>query len=1170
MEINLTKAFFYFRKKLLKIIMRTFILLFCFTTFGFTPNNVLSQNTKIKISKDKIVTVDEVFKIIKEQTKYHFIYESGMFDNFPKVKLKKGIVKANNLLKISLSKGSFNFDLSNGNTIVIVENLNNLQDRPITGTVIDENGIPLAGITVYVTNKKPIGDNVDKNTIIRYAVTDFDGSFSTNVGTNKYLVFDGLSYETTILEVTLNKTVYNAILKEKATSLNEVLVVGYGSTVKKDLTGSVGSIKADDITKINRQSIDQALAGQVPGVFVQGLGGAPGAGATVFIRGLTQLRGDNQPLYVIDGVPITVNNQFLNPDGLNSFGQNENPLLAINPQDIERIDILKDASSSAIYGSRAANGVILITTKKGKRNQEPTLTFSQNTTFQEATGTHNLLNAIQFKDFAIEQAQIAIDRFQGPPFAIPFALPIENAIVNDTDNYFGNADTNWQEAIQNNNPIWTDYRLNLSGGTKHINYRLAVGTSNQEGLIKGSKFTRYNVSANIDANVSKRISVGTSIGYNYTVNKRSGLIGLSNAFFRPDLPIFNEDGSFSSTTGRFGIVNRNPLGDQNKVRNRALTQNILASGHIGIKIIKNLKFKSLLSVNTNSTQSSIFSPSFTMTAQRETNFSGIIGAVLENQFNTSNSFSFSNTLNYVARINKNHRIDALLGIESFSSRIDLEAQEYQGFPDDKTLTSVNSAQNVNSYSSQSSQNGLNSILTRINYNYKDRYLLTLTGRRDKSTKFGPNNKVGYFPSTGVAWNIHNENFLKENNLINQLKIRASLGRVGNSGNIPSFSYQSFLTTPFNGQGIYNGLNGIAINGLPAPDLKWETTDQLDLGLEFQLFKSRFNAEISYFKNKTKDLILFLPVPAQTGFLNRPENIGDVTNKGWEILIGGDLIRTKNFNWNSSLNISFVKNNVDKLNGGATIPATGGTPFIEEGSPIGAIFGVEVSSIAQTQQEIDELNAAAVAANSPFGGYSFALIEPGDYIYKDTNGDGFVTGLDRKTLGDINPDYFGGWNNTMTYKSFDFSFNFQFVQGNERIWQRAVSLGGVNLSENTTDIIYNTWTEENRDARYANIGSRSHGSIVDPTSRAVVDGSYIRLRSAALGFRFPKKWIDHMGINSAKLSFSGNNLFTITDYPGIDPEAVNTPRGGSTVDLTIDNDSSYPQVKTYTLGLNVTF
>ena len=553
----------------------------------------------------------------------------------------------------------------------------------VTGVIQSESGEALPGVSVVV-----------KGTTTG-AISDVDGKYSVRVpeGYNT-LIFSSLSYTTQEVEIN-GQTEINITLKEDISELQEVLVVGYGTTLKKDLTGSVGSIESEDILQIKTQTVDQALVGKITGVHVSANGGGPGSGAVVHVRGLSQIRGDNQPLYVVDGVPIIINPNF-GTNGLGTFGDRENPLLSINPNDVERIDVLKDASAAAIYGSRAANGVILITTKRGRRNQKPQFSFSFNTTIQNPTAKYELFNAQEYRDFTSAHAQRVLNNSPFPEAQWPFRHPEELQIVNDPENFYGDADTDWQDLITNKNALWTQYNFSISGGSNQINYLVSASASDQEGIMLGNDFDRYNLSTNIDASLTPKLTIGTSINYNYSVNKQSALTGLGNAFFRPDQPVMDADGNFTSFPSFLGPI-LNPLGDGARVDNKAISQNLFGSIYGEYEIIKNLKFKSQLSLNLNNDRSSVFKPSFTESALFSAFFSGVPGASLENQRSDGYFTSFSNTLTYNNTIFDDHSINVVAGLSWDRNRLDLEAQDYAGFPDDFILRNINSAQAITEF-----------------------------------------------------------------------------------------------------------------------------------------------------------------------------------------------------------------------------------------------------------------------------------------------------------------------------------------------------------------------------------------------------------------------------------------------------------------------------------------
>ncbi|AWK05731.1 hypothetical protein HYN56_16395 [Flavobacterium crocinum] len=1156
MKIKIIKAAFSKRKSISTLIMRTIILFLSLALFSFTPSELLSQNVKIVIKHDQKATVDEIFELIKKQTQYRFVYRSDMFDNLPEIELEKGTLSVNTLLEKSLSKGKFKYEVVANNTIIIKEitapKTHTVESLEITGKVTDVNGQPIPGITVYVSSYKPTSTGSNKNFVIRGTTTDFDGTFSITAEVGYYIVASGVGFQLFTEEITKNKTTYTIVLKEEISALEEVLVVGYGTTKKKDLTGSVGSITAEDIQQIKTQTIDNALIGKIPGVNVQSRGGAPGSSSSVSIRGLTQIRGDNQPLYVIDGTPISItpNSESL---GLINYGSRENPLLAINPDDVERIDVLKDASAAAIYGSRAASGVIIVTTKRGKRNQAPRFSFNAASTFQNPVKTYDYLSAADYIKFSSEKAQQLLNLY---PQSSWTSFPKQYAIVNSPGTYFGKANTNWQDLITNKNALWTQYSFNVSGGSDRVNYMMSAGISDQQGVMIENDFKRYTFSTNLDINVTNSFKVGGSVNYNYSVNKNKGFSSLALGSFRPDLPAYNEDGSYSTYAGDFG-KQYTPLGEGMQTRKKALSKNLIGSVYGEVEIIKGLKFKSQLNASVNSDESNKFGTSKSSNSLFQAKYYSRPGATLDIQHNEGWTTAFENTLSYNKTISENHRIDAVAGVSWNHTRYDADAQHYRGFPDDNTLIDINSSNFRDGVESESIEQGLNSIFGRVNYSYKSKYLATFTARRDGSTKFGPDSRYGFFPSAALAWNMHNEDFLKDVSFINQLKLRASLGKTG-SDNLPSFTYLAYYQSLENGDSFYDGKNGIAVTGVPNSNIRWETTKQLDLGVDFSLFNNRIAGEVVYFKKNTSGIILLTSLPYETGSISWNTNVADVSNKGWEFLIGVDIFRTKNFKWNSSFNISAIKNNVDNLYGGSA-----GSQTVIQGQPLGVITGYKVVKIAQTQAEINALNTSAG------GVYQSSLTQPGDYIFKDINGDGKITTADRGPIGDINPNYFGGWNNIATYKNWDFSMNWNFSQGAQRQYDKISNLYSINAISNPTPEAFQTWTPTYTDAPYARYGSPSNGYT--PTSRSVVDASYIKLRSVSIGYSVPSSLFKNTGLSKVRLSLSGNNLITITSYPGLDPEdVVMSSFANRSTGFTYDRGNSYPNIKTFTCSLNVTF
>ena len=1127
-------------RKTLKV-MKLTVFLFFIAIMGVSASG-FGQNSSITLKMENS-RLQDVLKEIKATSGYTFVYNDRVINDVivPKIDVKDD--KIETVLDECLKSTGLTY-LIKDNVVVIKKSVEQKKSNSInvqqpktikfTGKVVDEDGEPVPSAAVII-----------KGTV-KGAATDINGEFSFEVpvGEYQFLVASSVGLETQEIEIA-GKTEFHFVLRTDMSGLDEVVVVGYGTVDKKDLTGSVATVKSEALASIKTQSVESALAGQVAGLHIATSNGQPGKGSVVHIRGLSQIKGDNQPLYVVDGVPIIVNPAFgtgANPQNISS---RENPLLAINPENVERIDVLKDASAAAIYGSRAANGVVLITTKRGSKNQKPSVRFSTTAVIQNPVNTHDFMNAEEY---------IATAKWQAPvSLANGRETPNDLEVINNPESFFGDADIDWQDEITNKNALWTQYNLSVSGGTDKTNYMMSASVSDQEGVLIGNEFKRYSYSSNIDSEVTERLKLGASISYNYSVNNTSGISSLLNGGYRPDIPILNEDGSRGSFyDGSLEVNTLNPIEGDGKIRNKTIAKNMYGSIYGDFKILDGLNFRSQLNVSANDATVRNFDPSFNREYEAEKQAQP--GAVLNSNNNSSWSTSFENTLSFNKTINDVHKVNSVIGVSWDQSRYDLEGHRLRMFPDDEVLINQNSASIIENPVSDHFQNALNSQFGRINYVYDSRYMATFTVRRDGSIKFGEKSRYGFFPSGALAWNVHNESFMNNIESVDKLKLRASLGRTG-SDNLPAFSY----LVAFQGGFYYNGINGIGASKVPNERLKWETTDQLDLGLEFSLFNYRINAEIVYFEKNTSDIILFVPLSNETGSSHWSDNVADVSNKGWEFAVNGDVFRG-DFTWNSAFNISFVDNKVVDMNGGST--EIFGSNGIIEGEPIGVITGYDVLRIAQTQDEIDALNAAAEG-----GVYHPHLKAPGDYIFRDVDGDGKITSDDRTVLGDITPDFFGGWNNTFSYKNFALGMNWIFSYGAEKSYRKIFDLYSVDVAKNFDRIVLDTWTPEKTDAPYARWGSDTHSS--SRTSRSVEDASYIKLQSLSLAFTLPNKVVNKLGITSAKFSLVGNNLLTITDYPGLDPQDTNT-RYSNTATQTGDEGLSYPNTKTYSIGLSVTF
>lgn len=1145
MEIKLTNS--RFKKRFLIIVMKTFIFLLCTTVFSLTPKHILSQNSRIVIEEDKIITVDEVFKIIKAQTDdYMFIYPEDLFKDSPKVELKKGTIRLNKLLNMSLSFSDVNVIVTKNNTILIKERTRNdkRQQKEVSGRVTDKNGVSIPGATVRVK-----GTNTG-------ASTDFDGKYSITVPSpENVLVFSFLGYETQEVAVN-NKSIIDISLKESVTSLEETVIIGYGRVKRENLTGSVGTVDVKNITnQAPTVNLDNALQGQVAGVYVTSSSGQPGAAARVRIRGNTSLLGSNQPLYVIDGIPVVANSNIpvggregntlgkeLNQEGIST------PIGNINSSDIESISVLKDASAAAIYGSRAANGVIIINTKKGTYSGKTKFEANVSVTTQNAQ-TLEVLNATQFRQ--------------------AWTTAVENGTRNDVfaravldGSYFGNADTNWEDEVSPGAPISTSYYLNVLGGAEYTRYSTSLGVNTQDGVYKNSGFDRYSFNLNLDTKIKDNWTFGSKINISSTEQDADdgGLTQLIYDF-RPDVPVFDEDGNYSFSTQ---YTRENPVA-RSKATNNNKTFLLLGSLYTQLKLAEGLNFKTLFSLNYNVGNQQSFYPKFTSVGGWDRRFGDGDGYAQESRSRSANTL-LQSTLTYDKLIEK-HNISAVLGA-SFEKNKSSNVKGWgEGFFNE-VLTNITNATVFTDASSFETGSGLASYFGRVNYDFDDKYLLTLSARVDGSSKFAPDNQYAFFPATAVAWRISNEDFLSESTFIDELKFRASFGTTGQQ-DFGDYAWRTLFQAE-----DYGPDPAFIISQLGNSSLKWETTEQLDFGLDFSLFKGRFSGGVGYYSKKTKDVLFTAITPGSTGYNRLIANIGDTKNIGIELELKADVIRSENFNWNVSLNVSKNENTLTKISEDFKDKdgfSSGLGGRLREGDPIGLIYGYVAEGLFQNQAGIDALNTA-----SPTGTYQNSQTAPGDLKFKDFTGpdgipDGRITNLDQEVLGDIQPDFFGGINSTFQYKGFALSTFFTFSIGNDINafgLAKGTNFASTFIGENKVTSVLNAWTPDNRNTDIPRLVYFDPNNNDRISSHYVYDASYLRLKTLSFSYTFSQetlkqlKFFDHISV-----FISAQNLFTITSYPGADPEASNLFNN----DISAGRDvNRFPIAKVFTMGVRIGF
>ena len=991
------------------------------------------------------------------------------------------------------------------------------QDLTVTGTITSaEDGYPIPGATVII-----------KGTTTG-AISDFDGVYSIDTQIGDTLEFSFIGTESQ--SITVTKNTLNVVLVSQAENLDEVVIIGYGSIAKKDVTGSVSSVSTKQITQTQTTSIAQAIQGRAAGVAVTKSSGQPGSTPTVRIRGVGTVN-NSDPLYIVDGVPI-------------------NDISNVNMDDAQSIQVLKDASATAIYGSRGANGVVLIATKTG-RASKPSISYKTYTGMETRIDNLDVMNAEQWATLYNEGKTndgAAID----PDFANPSSL----------DSY------NWKDAAYRTGNIQS-HQLAVSGGSEKISYYVSFGKLDQKGILKNTSFDRTNFRVNNTYQIKPQIKVGQNLQYSKSKSNSVSATGansnLKTAFIGyvvdPVSPIFTEDGTPARPL--YSTEIRNPVGltiyDQTPLTKESFLGNIF----IEADLFKGLSFRSNYGLEINNRKTDNFQPEYFISAEQNRPVNSYSLMRSENKVSV-----WSNTLNYRTTINDKHSINALIGHESQKSDFNNVIASRSNIPegvDNPTLGAgaVDTSTNGGGISSSS----LLSYFGRLNYSYDERYLFTGTYRIDGSSRFGENNRFAQFPSLALAWNIKNEDFFKSE-AINQFKVRVGWGETGNQ-NIPNSAIFSTLSTSEN---YLLGNDETTVVGLAPlrpgnPDLKWETTTTTNVGLDLGFLENAITFTADYFIKTTSDMLLESPILQTSGFgLNPTINAGEIENKGFEF--SANYKKSINdFFFSVGGNISIIDNTVVSLasEGSSINTGNAGNGYsnisrTEAGRSIASFYGLEAIGLFQNQDEID--NNASLNGNLP-----------GDVQYRDQNGDGVINDDDRTFIGSPLPDFTYGINVDMIYKQFDFSMFFQGVQGNDIFNATGYLLDG-KLDSNLSTEYLNRWTGEGTSNSVPRATFDGFANNSRLSSRFVQDGSYLRLKNIQLGYNFDSSVLEKTFITKARVYLAGQNLLTITDYNGLDPELgvdeTQTQDGSNTsLDLGIDR-GRYPSTRTVTVGLDINF
>ncbi|MBI9067074.1 MAG: TonB-dependent receptor [Salinivirgaceae bacterium] len=998
----------------------------------------------------------------------------------------------------------------------------------VTGTVTDNSsGESIPGLTV-----------VEKGTS-NGTITDFDGNYSINVSDKLgSLVFSFIGMETQEVAIN-NRSTINIIMAGSTVNLEEVVAIGYGTVKKSDLTGSVASVSVEDLKKVPVTSLDQSLQGRISGVQVTQVSAQPGGATSIRIRGGNSIVAGNEPLYIIDGVQVMSSNNF-------SWigGPGENALSSLNPSDIESMSVLKDASATSIYGARGSNGVVLITTKRGKSGNDK-ITFDAYFGIQEQIKAIEVMNATQFAKLYDEAGLNATPNGSSydPLYPDPESL---------------GSGTDWQDQIYRTAPM-QNYQLTFSGGDDKTNYALSGNYFSQDGIIVGSDFDRYSGRINLDRKVTSKLKTGTSLSL---TNTNSNTVGSSTPggffpgvvntaiIFNPTLPIYDETGQYTLKDPIADGWLDNPVAVTKEVEAISKVNRIMGNIYAQYDINSHLKLKISGGLDSYKNTQDMYTPRFI--------YSGSINdgqarfAVTE-----SSTYLNENTLTYNKTINDIHKITFLGGFTYQKTNSRAHINISTGFPSDNLgYQGIADFEDMPTILASFTEEALISYLGRANYSLQEKYLFTLTGRTDGSSKFGKSNRFAFFPSLAFAWRLSEENFIKNLNTFSALKLRTSIGTSGNE-KIPMYQNIATLNSTMYYFNNSTPASGYTMERIGNDNLKWETTQQFDFGLDMGFFNGRISLTTDYYYKKTLDLLYWASTPYTSGFEKALLNVGTMQNKGFEF-----TANTQNFvgefDWSTNFNISFNKNKILSLNENEDLKITndeyklkiGTWSIVREGEEMGTFYGYEADGIWQLGEETE-----AAKYNK----------EPGDFKYIDQDNNGKIDAEDRKIIGHALPQFTWSLNNTFSYKNFELTAFIQGVYGNDILNSNRFELESGNGLSNASINMLDRWTPENPSNVYPR--ANQDAKYLEMSDRYLEDGSYIRLKTLTLSYQIPMENAKLLKIKNAKVYVSGKNLLTLTKYSGFDPEVGrfgqdNTRQGY--------DYGGYPSAKVFLVGINLSF
>lgn len=1147
MKTKLIRVPIGYSKSLLRIIMRTFIFLCCLAAFGFSPKSGFSQNDNVTIKVTAELTVEQVFDLIKQQTEHSFIYRSDWFTKASKIKVTKGVINAADLLDKCLNNGQFGYRFTKEGAIIVEKQIGpklqlkkSAQEVIIKGKILDQNNYPLSGANI-----------LEKGTI-NGTQSDFDGNFTMTLkNSNATLIISYIGFSTKEVSVA-DRTDIQVVLEENAEGLSEIIVVGYGTQKKSDVTGAISTVKGDELSQVVTTSPTDALQGRVSGVTVSSSSGSPGATADVMIRGVGSF-GNNQPLYIIDGVQA-------------------DPYY-LDPSTIESMEVLKDAASAAIYGTRAANGVIIITTKKGKKGK-PRIEIGSSISINTNRNEMDLLDADGY--LSVHRAM-----YENAGADLPIYLQSPP-----------NVNTDWIDETHKEGQL-SLMNVRISGASDNVNYSIGGNFADEQGLLIGSEFTKKGMNANLSITEGK-FTLATNLNYSETYREPYKFSLRETYYMSPLIPVYDETKP-SGYGFRDGDIpdHRNPVGENNFIEQYTKTKYFLGNVNLSYEIAKGLTAKASLAYSDLSTYSFSFNQPFQV---RDVQEEGREFAFISEYNSELKRINQEYTLNYALDFDK-HSFNFLAGYQRISEPFKRNYIQSEGYKIERTIEDgaiqeikvpanildsnfktldafsdgTFSGEGTNAEYSLASQFG------RVNYSYNDRYLFQGSIRRDGSSKFGENNRYGVFPSFALGWKLSEENFMKNQNFFNFLKLRYSWGQAGNDSALGYYDYVALIAqgkSQNNGGYVFGSpqtsfLGGIA-RDLQNDDLQWETNTSSNFGLDFNALSNKIKGSINYYIGTTEDLLITKVVSPSAGVNSPIVNVGEFKNSGVELELGYTN-KDSEFHYSLFGTFTTINSEVTKLsNEDQTLYGVGllfgSDHFVNQtkvGYEPGAYFLPVADGIFQNQSEVE--------AHNVDGNLIQPDAAPGDIRFVDQNGDGVIDSDDEKYQGTAIPKFEYSFTLSADYKGFDMSLFFQGVGGNKIYNGNDFTLLSLDTGRNFRQEALNAWTPSNTntDVPRAVLGDPNRNNRA--STRFLEDGDYLRIKTIQIGYSLPENLIQTMGMNRFRMYITGQNLFTFTNYSGLDPEVGSSVSGQNQGILSRGIDRTlYPKYKSLILGVQFEF